>query len=157
MDALVVHEPNHFSIERVPVPRPGPHEVLCRVRAVAICGTDPHIIRGDFPGFWPKEFPFVPGHEWSGDVVDLGAGAGDFGWRNGDRVAGTSHAGCGYCRKCTAGRYNVCENYGRESVHRQYGHYTQGSYAGYVVQSIKSVFHIPPELDYERASMLDPT
>jgi L-iditol 2-dehydrogenase len=157
MDALVVHEPNHFSVDRVRVPWPGRHEVLSRVRAVAICGTDPHIIRGDFPGFWPKAFPFVPGHEWSGDVVAVGDGAGDLGWTIGDRVAGTSHAGCGFCQKCVSGRYNVCENYGREAVHRQYGHYTQGCYAGYVVHSIRSVFHIPPDLDYERAAMLDPT
>ena len=156
MDALVVHEPNSFSVEDVPRPEPGPHEVLCKVHAAAICGTDPHIIRGDYPGFWPKSFPFIPGHEWAGEVVDLGPAAEELGWRVGTRVAGTSHAGCGFCRKCVQGRYNLCENYGNEAVHRQYGHYTQGSYAHFVVHSVKSVFPIPDALSYDEAAMLDP-
>jgi L-iditol 2-dehydrogenase len=156
MDALVVHAPDRFSVEDVPRPEPGENEVLCKVHAVAICGTDPHIIHGDYPGFWPKEFPFVPGHEWAGEVVEVGPGAERFGWHPGTRVAGTSHAGCGFCRKCVEGRYNLCENYGDEAVHRQYGHYTQGSYAEYVVHSIASVFPIPESLGYDEAAMLDP-
>ncbi len=156
MDALVVHEPNRFSIEAVGRPSPGRHEVLCRVHAVAICGTDPHIIQGHYPGFWPKGWPFIPGHEWAGEIAELGAGAADFGFRTGQRVAGTSHAGCGVCRLCVEGRYNLCENFGDERVHRQYGHYTQGAYAEYVVHSVKSVFGIPDSLPYEEAAMLDP-
>jgi L-iditol 2-dehydrogenase len=154
--ALVVHQPNDFSVDDVGRPSPGPNEVLCRVSAIAICGTDPHIIAGDFPGFWPKDFPFVPGHEWCGEVVELGPGAGEFGLQIGTRVAGTSHAGCGFCRLCVEGRYNLCENYGDERLHRQYGHYTQGAYADFVVHSVKSVFAVPEELGDEEAAMLDP-
>jgi L-iditol 2-dehydrogenase len=157
MRALVVREPHDFSIEDVGRPKPGLNEVLCRVSTVAICGTDPHIIAGDFPGFWPKEFPFIPGHEWCGMVVELGPGAADLGWEVGTRVAGTSHAGCGFCRLCVEGRYNICENFGDERLHRQYGHYTQGAYADYVVHSVKSVFAVPDELSDEEAAMLDPT
>lgn len=157
MDALVVQEPNRFSVETVPIPQPGRSEVLCKVRAVAICGTDPHIIQGHFPGFWPKGWPFVPGHEWSGEIVELGPGAEEFGFREGMRLAGTSHMGCGVCRNCVTGRYNVCENQGDERVHRQYGHYVQGSYAHYVVHSIKSVFGVPDEMSWEDAAMMDPT
>jgi L-iditol 2-dehydrogenase len=157
MRALVVREPNRFSVEEVDRPRPGPYELLCRVGVISICGTDPHIIAGDYPGFWPKEFPFIPGHEWAGEVVELGDGAADLGWQVGARVAGTSHAGCGFCRLCVEGRYNICENFGDERLHRQYGHYTQGAYADYVVHSVKSVFEVPDELGDEEASMLDPT
>ena len=157
MRALVVQEPHRFSVEDVPEPRPGPFELLCKVRAIAICGTDPHIIGGDYPGFWPKEFPFIPGHEWVGEVVELGPGAAELGWETGTRVAGTSHAGCGFCRLCIEGRYNVCENFGDERLHRQYGHYTQGAYADYVVHSVKSVFAVPDELSDDEAAMLDPT
>jgi L-iditol 2-dehydrogenase len=156
MRALVVHEPNRFSVEDVPRPEPDPYEVLCRVRTVALCGTDPHIIGGDFPGFWPKAFPFIPGHEWCGEVVELGEGAADLGFETGMRVAGTSHAGCGFCRMCVEGRYNVCENYGDERLHRQYGHYTQGVYADYAVHSVKSVFAVPDALSDDEAAMLDP-
>lgn len=157
MRALVLHEPNDFSIEEVGRPEPGRNEVLCKVSTVTICGTDPHIIGGDYPDFWPKDFPFIPGHEWCGEVVELGPGAAELGWETGTRVAGTSHAGCGFCRLCVEGRYNLCENYGDERLHSQYGHYTQGSYADYVVHSVKSVFPVPDELSDEEAAMLDPT
>ncbi|HDK44643.1 MAG TPA: alcohol dehydrogenase, partial [Actinobacteria bacterium] len=75
MKALVVTEPNRFSVEEVEQPEPGPFELLCRVRAVTICGTDAHLLHGDYPGFWPPSYPFIPGHEWSGEVVEVGPGA----------------------------------------------------------------------------------
>jgi L-iditol 2-dehydrogenase len=156
MKALVLTAPNEFSIEEVEKPSPGPNEVMCRVRAVAICGTDAHLIRGDYPGFWPPHYPFIPGHEWSGEVVELGEGAAALGWEVGDRVAGTSHDACGFCRKCVEGRYNLCENYGVEGLHRQYGHNSQGSYAEFVVHGLKSVFHLPDELSFHEGALLDP-
>jgi L-iditol 2-dehydrogenase len=159
MRAVVLTRPGveGVTIQDVPVPCAGPMELLCKVDTCFICGTDPHIIRGDYPGFWPKSYPFVPGHEWSGTVVAMGAGAEDFGSRVGDRVAGTSHAGCGYCRMCRGGRYNLCESYGDESRgHRQYGHYTAGAYAEYVVHSVRSVTRLPDELGLEEAALLDP-
>jgi L-iditol 2-dehydrogenase len=122
---------------------------------VAICGTDLHIYEGRFPGRWPKSYPFVPGHEWSGTVVELGESSAALGWRVAQRVAGTSHAGCGYCRMCRTGRYNLCDNYGREPLHHQYGHYSQGADAEFVVQSIKSVFPLPDALDLALGSMVD--
>ena len=156
MRALVVDEPNVFSVRDVDRPVPGPHEVLCKVRAIAICGTDPHIIQGHYPGFWPQDWPLIPGHEWCGEVVELGPGAADFGWETGTRVAGTSHAACGFCRKCVEGRYNVCERFGDLRVHQQYGHNVNGAYAEYVVHSIRSVFAVPESLSDEEAAMLDP-
>ena len=156
MRALVVEEPNVFAVRDVDRPVPGANEVLCKVRAIAICGTDPHIIQGHYPGFWPQEWPLIPGHEWCGEVAELGPGAADFGWETGVRVAGTSHAACGFCRKCVEGRYNVCERFGDLRVHRQYGHNVNGAYAEYVVHSIKSVFRVPDELTDEEAAMLDP-
>src|SRR5260370_36058700 len=109
-DALVVARPGSFEVREVEVPRPGRLEVLSRARAVAICGTDPHIIKGDFAGFWPKSFPFIPGHEWSGEVVALGEGAELFGSADGDRVASTSHAGSGNRSQWVEGGYNLCAN-----------------------------------------------
>ncbi|HLT57581.1 MAG: alcohol dehydrogenase catalytic domain-containing protein [Limnochordales bacterium] len=157
MRAVVMVAPNRLEMQTVDTPKPGPMEVLCRVRAIGICGTDPHIISGEYMGRWPKALPFIPGHEWAGEVVALGPGAEGMGWAIGDRVAGTSHAGCGYCRMCTSGRYNLCLNYGREDLgHRQYGHYTNGCYADYVVHSIKSVHKLPPSLSFEEGALLDP-
>jgi L-iditol 2-dehydrogenase len=155
MRAVVLTGPNAHDVRDIPTPHPGPLEVLCKVDSVAICGTDLHIYEGKFPGRWPKGYPFTPGHEWSGEVVEVGDQAAQMGWRAGDRVAGTSHAGCGYCRMCSIGRYNLCENYGKEPLHHQYGHYSQGADAQYVVHSIKSVFKLPPELDLSYGAMID--
>jgi L-iditol 2-dehydrogenase len=157
MRALVVRAPNAFAVEDVERPRPGRFEVLCKVRAAAICGTDPHIIEGHYPGFWPKEWPLVPGHEWCGEIVELGEGAEALGWAVGTRVAGTSHAPCGFCKQCIEGRYNLCDNFGVEGLHSQYGHNTDGAYAEYVVHSVRSVFAVPEGLSDEEAAMLDPT
>lgn len=156
MQALVLDGPNDFAVRRVDVPRPGPREVLCRVRAVSICGTDSHLIAGHYPGFWPPSFPFNPGHEWSGEVVEAGREAEALGFAPGDRVAGTSHAACGVCRLCVEGRYNLCLNYGRDGLHAQYGHNAPGAFATYVVHSVKSVFKIPDELGFDEAALLDP-
>ena len=157
MQALVLTGPHEFEIrENVPIPRPGLNEVLARVRAIAICGTDAEIVEGTFKGRWPRAYPFIPGHEWSGEVVEAGEVAIGYGFTPGTRVAGTSHSGCGYCRMCRTGRYNLCLNYGREDLgHRQYGHYTQGAYATYVVHTIKSVFKIPDSMPLDVAALCD--
>jgi L-iditol 2-dehydrogenase len=156
MEALVVVEPERFEIREVPVPEPGPNEVLARVRAVSICGTDAHLIRGDYPGFWPPAFPFIPGHEWAGEIAALGSGADRLGWKVGDRVAGTSHDACGVCQKCVEGRYNLCENYGKQGLHRQYGHNYQGADATYVVHGVKCIFRLPDALTFEQGALIDP-
>lgn len=155
MRALVLAAPNDFSIEEVPEPEPGAFEVLCRVERVGICGTDVHMIHGDYPN-WPAYYPFTPGHEWSGQIVKLGAGAEEFGWKVGDRVVGSSHAPCSYCVNCIRGRYNLCLSYNNPRLHSHYGHTKQGSYAEFVVHSIRSVFKIPDSLSYDEAAVADP-
>jgi L-iditol 2-dehydrogenase len=156
MEALVVTEPNRLEIRQLPVPEPGPGEVLARVRAVSICGTDAHLVRGDYPGFWPLSFPFTPGHEWSGEIVAMGPGVERYGWAVGDRVAGTSHDACGVCQKCVEGRYNLCENYGKPGLHRQYGHNYTGADATYVVHGVKCIFRLPDELGFDEGALIDP-
>ncbi len=155
MKALVLTAPNEFSIEDVADPSPGPNEVLCKVRRVGICGTDVHMIQGDYP-MWPAYHPFIPGHEWTGEIVALGEGSGDFGFAVGDRVAGSSHSPCSYCRNCIKGRYNLCLSYGNPRWHDHYGHTSQGSFADYVVHNIRSVFKVPDGLDYDQAAVADP-
>ncbi len=157
MDALVLKGVRDFSIEKVAVPVPDIDEVLCKVDTTYICGTDPHIIAGDFLGFWPKEFNFIPGHEWSGTIVQSGDKASLLGWKEGDRVCGISHCGCGYCEMCLKGRYNNCLNYGHEELgHRQYGHYTPGAYAQFMRTSVKSIFKVPDSMSLEYAACVDP-
>lgn len=157
MNAIQLSGPGDFSLVEVPVPKPGPYELLCRVESVTICGTDPHIIHGDFPGFWPPGYPFIPGHEWAGVVVEADSLSREFGFSVGDRVCGISHSGCGYCDMCLSGRFTLCRNYGNHDLnHRQYGHTTQGAYAQFMRTTIKSVAHIPDEMDFDLAAMMDP-
>jgi len=154
MRALVLTYPGAFEIQTIPVPRPGPGEVLCKIGGVAICGSDPEVIRGDLAGTWPPAYPFTPGHEWSGEVVAVGPGVIDF--EPGDRVAGQAHCGCGTCANCMEGRYTICENYGRpETGHRHYGFLTNGAYAQYAVYSIKSVNHMPASISFREGALVD--
>lgn len=155
MQALVLRAPHDFAVEELAEPSPGDFEVLCRVERVGICGTDVHMIQGDYP-MWPAYYPFTPGHEWSGQIVQLGAGAEDFGWAVGDRVAGTSHAPCGYCLRCLGGNYNLCLQYDNPALHSHYGHTKQGCYADLVVHSIRSIFRLPESVDFDAGAVADP-
>ena len=154
MRALVLSAPGKFDVETVPVPQPDAGEVLCKVRAVAICGSDPEIIRGDLAGTWPPYYPFTPGHEWAGEIVAIGQGVVDL--EIGDHVAGQAHKGCGVCRNCLEGRYTICENYGRpESGQRHYGFITPGAYAQYVAISAKSVNWMPDSVTFCEGALVD--
>ena len=155
MTACVLTRPGAFEIQHdIPVPQPGPDEVLCKIQAVAICGSDPEIFRGDLAGSWPPSYPFIAGHEWSGEVVALGPNVVEF--KVGDRVAGEAHKGCGYCENCKQGRYTLCLNYGKPVTgHRHYGFTTFGAYCQYQVYSIKSVNHMPDNVSFEEGSLCD--
>lgn len=154
MRALVLTEPGKFQVKNVAVPQVGPDEVLCKIRAVAICGSDPEIIRGDLAGFWPLSYPFIAGHEWSGEVVSTGSQVLDY--SPGDRVAGQAHKGCGFCARCLEGRYNICQNYGKpETGHRHYGFTSQGAYAQFNAYSIKSINKIPAHISFREAALVD--
>jgi L-iditol 2-dehydrogenase len=154
MKALLLTGPEAFEVREIDTPKPGPGEVLARVEAVAICGTDPKIIKGAFKGLWPKSYPAVIGHEWSGTIVKTGPES--FRFSQGDRVAGESHKGCGFCRNCMTGRYTICENYGNlDSGHRHYGFTAPGAYAQYFVCSDRTVHHIPDTLSLEEATNVD--
>ncbi len=154
MEALVLLGPDEYEFREVPVPEIGPPEVLCRVGAVAICGTDLGIMSGKFFPMWPPEWPFIIGHEWAGTVEAVGAGITDF--KPGDRVAGSSAVGCGHCRNCMKGRYNLCLNYGNmEAGHRQYGMTAQGAYAEFINANARSIAVLPDDIDLPTASLLD--
>ena len=139
MKAMTLTAYDHLKLASVPVPQPGPGEVLCRIKSVAICGSDPKMIHGGYAFTnWPPYYPFIMGHEWAGQIVALGEGVEDF--KIGDRVAGEAHVGCGKCDNCKRGHYTVCLNYGHDGHdggldlgHRHYGFYWQGANAEYNV------------------------
>ena len=154
MQALVLTSPDAFEIQEVAVPKPAAGEVLCKMRAVASCGSDPEIIQGGLAGYWPPSYPFIPGHEWSGEVVAVGEGV--MSLAVGDRVAGQAHKGCGYCRTCMEGRYNLCENYGKpETGHRHYGFVSNGAYAQYNAYSVRAVTKMPDRVTFREGALVD--
>jgi len=154
MKALVLTGPGTFEIRDVDTPAPGREETLVKVAAIAICGTDPAIVEGvKFKGLWPPGYPFIPGHEFAGTVVQLGESATRF--KVGDRVAAEAHKGCGFCRNCMIGRYNICENYGKvDKGHRHYGFTVPGGYAEYVVVSERSL-HPIGDMPFDEATDVD--
>ncbi|UCF95846.1 MAG: alcohol dehydrogenase catalytic domain-containing protein [Spirochaetaceae bacterium] len=154
MKALVLPSPGEYEIQEIAVPRPQPQEVLCRIRGVAICGSDPELVHGGLAGYWPPSYPFVPGHEWAGEVVSIGPGVTDF--QPGDRVAGEAWKGCGTCCNCVEGRYNLCRNYGKpETGMRHYGFRNQGAYAQYNVYSVKSIHKMPEHIRFVEGALVD--
>lgn len=161
MNAMVLKAYDELELTRVPVPRPGANEVLCRIKSVAICGSDPKMIHGYYQNVnWPPYFPFIMGHEWSGEVVEVGPGV--TGFSVGDRVAGEAHKGCGQCENCKRGNYTVCLNYGRDGHggspdmgHRHYGFYWQGANAEYNIYNTGAIVKIPDNVSYDVASMCD--
>ncbi|MFB0920485.1 MAG: alcohol dehydrogenase catalytic domain-containing protein [Oscillospiraceae bacterium] len=155
MKAIRLNGPNDFEFTDVPKPAPDEYEVLCQVESVSICGTDPHIFQGDFPGVWPQSFPLVPGHEWSGTIVALGEKSEYFGWKVGDRVCGIANLGCGHCKNCKEGRFTICINYGNQKIHRMYGHISPGAYAEYIAVNINAISKIPDEMDFDTACVMD--
>ena len=156
MKAIVLRGPNDFIYTDVPKPEAGENEVLCKVEAVSICGTDPHIIQGDFPGEWPQRFPLIPGHEWAGTIVALGRNVSEYGYKAGDRVCGIANLGCGHCKNCMEGRFTLCLNYGNPKIHRMYGHISSGAYAEYIAVNIRSICKLPDDMEFEIGCLMDP-
>lgn len=161
MKAMTLVAYDKLELAQVPVPRPGKGEVLCQIKSVAICGSDPKMIHGAYSfANWPPYYPFIMGHEWSGVVVEIGEGVTEF--APGDRVAGEAHSGCGVCDNCKKGHYTVCLNYGHDghdgshdSGHRHYGFHWQGANAEYNVYKTGCLHRIPDNVSFDEASMCD--
>jgi len=152
MKAAVLFGYNDLRVVEVDVPRPGPLEVLIRVEACAICGTDPKIVAHG----WPNNPPFgeyIPGHEYAGSIAAIGDGV--MGYRVGDRVAVEPHKGCGACENCLRGNYTTCLNYGKvEAGHRHYGFTVNGGYAEYAVNHVNTLHPIPEGLSFDEATLI---
>jgi threonine dehydrogenase-like Zn-dependent dehydrogenase len=154
MDAAVLRDFGRLTVERVPVPQPGHGEVLCRVLACGICGTDLKIVAGDYRGTWPPALPFIIGHEWSGEVAALGPGTERSGLALGDRVVAENHTGCGMCPMCRSGRYNLCERV-REPGFKLYGHTAPGALAQYAVRPAVALHKVPPQVSDVAAALVN--
>ena len=135
-------------MERVPVPEPGPNDVLIRVKKSAICGTDVHIYNWDKWAEATIPVPMVVGHEFSGEIAEIGSAVTKY--KVGQRVSGEGHIVCGICRNCRAGRGHLCRNTLGVGVHRP------GSFGEYVCIPEDNVVPIPDDISDEIAAIFDP-
>jgi len=148
--AIEFHGGERRELVERPDPGPGPGEPLIAPAAVGICGTDVEIFDGSMAYFRDglAAYPIVPGHEWAGEVVDVGAGVAGF--APGDRVVGEVAIGCGRCVRCRAGRPHVCALRSETGiVHRD------GAMASRLV--FPAAHAHPVTLDPEAAALVEPT
>ena len=149
MKALLLTSYMHLELTDMPKPEVGPDDVLVRVRACGICGSDVHGFDGSTGRRLP---PIVMGHEAAGDVVATGERAADL--AIGQRVTFDSTIYCGRCFFCARGEVNLCDN--REVLGVSPGPYRRhGAFAEYVLVPRRIVFPLPDSLGYEQAAMIE--
>lgn len=149
MNALLLTE--YMKLEMAPMPEPeiGPDDVLIRVRACGICGSDVHGLDGSTGRRIP---PLVMGHEAAGEVAATGSSVRDL--RPGDRVTFDSTIYCGQCFYCARGEVNLCDN--RQVMGVSPGPYRRhGAFAEYVAVPRRIVYRLPDALSYEQAAMIE--
>lgn len=131
-----------------PVPETGYNDIKIKIRKTAICGTDVHIYNWDEWSQNTIPVGMVVGHEYVGEVVEIGQGV--RGFAVGDRVSGEGHITCGHCRNCRAGRVHLCRNTVGVGVNRE------GAFAEYLVIPAYNAFKIPADICDDLAAIFDP-
>jgi D-arabinitol dehydrogenase (NADP+) len=144
MKAVVYDAPRSFSYRDMPDPEVADDEVLVRIHGCGFCGTDLHIHEGEFG----PRFPLIPGHEFTGEIVELGTGVSGF--DVGQRIVANSNTVCGTCFYCLRGDFLLCENLGA------YGVTLNGGFAEYLKVKVDRVFAIR-HLKIREAIMVEPT
>jgi L-iditol 2-dehydrogenase len=134
----------------VPVPEPGPDELLVRVRRVGVCHSDVEVFRQEL-GIYRDggaALPIIPGHEWAGEVVEIGAKVQDF--VVGERVTGECGIGCGQCDLCQQGLHNICPDRVETGVFNR-----QGAYAEYIAMPASHAHHLY-DLSFQKGALIEP-
>jgi len=159
--AWVLGDPGELILKEKLVPSPGRAEVLVRIDAIAVCGTDIEVIYQGPPALIHGGLPFnknwTPGHEYMGTVVALGQGVDEF--KIGNRVTVEIHAGCGQCKRCRAGMYTSCLNYGKNygdvnKGHRANGFTTDGGYCEYAINNINTLVSVSDTMSDAEATLV---
>ena len=145
MKAAVYKQRNEMAVLDVPQPKAGAGEVVVKVHACGICGSDLHAVQYGF-GMPPDS---VMGHEFCGEIVELGSGVN--GYALGDRVTSLPFIGCGTCEFCKAGQGMHCENIRGLGLGQ-----LPGAYAEYVMCGAKSLFKLPPNVDSRLGALVEP-
>jgi L-iditol 2-dehydrogenase len=148
MRAIVVERPRAATLQRVPRPEPGLGEVLVRVGAAGICGSDVEVLEGRRPARYVR-YPIIPGHEWAGLVETVGRGVENL--EEGDAVVAEGFRSCGACARCREGRTNLCA-----VDYAETGFTHPGAFADFLCVPAHLVHRLPPETDLAAAAVLEP-
>jgi 2-desacetyl-2-hydroxyethyl bacteriochlorophyllide A dehydrogenase len=146
MKAVVIEKPNSLVVSRIEDPTPGPGEAVIKVEACGICGTDIHVLRGEFA---PTRYPIVPGHEFCGEVVAVARDVRNV--KVGDFVAVDPSLFCGKCRQCRVGKFNLCENWNAIGVGS-----ANGAAAEFVAVPSANAFRLPSDLPRHWGALVEP-
>ncbi|WP_416979573.1 zinc-dependent alcohol dehydrogenase family protein [Streptomyces sp. T028] len=144
MRAAVITAPGKVELQNVADPAPGPREVVIKVAAVGLCGTDLHILQGEHA----PSLPIVPGHEFAGEVVAVGSEVSEL--TVGTRVAADPNMYCNECRYCRLGRNNLCERYAAIGVTHP------GAAAEFVAAPVANCVRLPDHVDTQDAALIEP-
>jgi len=146
MRAIVLDQPGRFRVAELPDPVPGPGQIVVKVECCGVCGTDLHIMDGEFP---PTPYPITPGHEFAGTVAAVGRDV-SIDLPTGARVAVDPSLYCGHCRRCRSGRDNLCENWAA------IGDTVAGAFAEYVAVPAVNAHRLPDGVDGQFGAMVEP-
>lgn len=150
MKALVYHGPRDLRYEEVETPKPRKGEVLIKVKAVSICGSDLSGYKGQSAMRIP---PLVMGHEFSGEIAALGEGVS--GLKPGDRVGVVTNLYCGECRDCKEGLQNVCDHRRIIGTTMKAGPH-DGAMAEYVIAPAAKIMNLPNSVSFEECALVEP-
>jgi 2-desacetyl-2-hydroxyethyl bacteriochlorophyllide A dehydrogenase len=146
MKAVVIEDPNRVAVKQIADPTPSPSEAVIKVDACGICGTDIHVLRGEFA---PTRYPIVPGHEFCGEVIAIGGDVRNV--KVGDFVAVDPSLFCGRCRLCRLGRFNLCENWNAIGVGS-----ANGACAEFVSVPSANAFRLPSDIPRHWGALVEP-
>lgn len=141
-------EPNGTELMTVDVPRPGPNDVLIKIKVSSICGTDVHIFNWDAWAAGRIKTPLIYGHEFAGDIVQVGSNVDHV--KVGDYVSGECHIACGHCMQCQTGLAHVCRNT------KIFGVDVPGIFAEFACIPAANVWHNDDDAPPEICSIQDP-
>ena len=146
MKAFVITAPNEYGYQDFPDPVISDDEVLVKSRASGICHSDYELISGRY--IIPFTYPVIPGHEWSGEVVEVGKNV--TGFKAGDRVVGECVVGCGVCPICQGGNFTNCPN----ADH--FGFTINGAHAEYLKARPEWLHKVPESVSFKQAALIEP-
>jgi 2-desacetyl-2-hydroxyethyl bacteriochlorophyllide A dehydrogenase len=151
MRALIIDSPRSAGVQLVPVPVPGPGQVVVDVQRVGICGTDVELFTRELAYFDQGKsfFPLCPGHEWCGTVSAVGTDV-DEAWA-GQRVTGDTMLGCGHCARCASGRHHVCADRREIGISGW-----PGALAEKLLVPAGSLYRLPAEVDDAAGALVEP-